>query len=84
MEYTLLNIEADGDKIVAFFRYENGLEHSNKFSKTATLSSVLTWAKKHGDEIDASIEEAKKVAEDLSKQANLEPVSDSKLEINIE
>ncbi len=65
MEHKLLNIVADGQDVIAFFRYEDGLEHSKKFKKNTTVKDVLDWGKAHGEEIIAGREEAKRKAEEL-------------------
>lgn len=71
MNYELLNIIAEEDTIVAFFRYEDGTEHSNRFSKTTTVIDIFSWGKTHGDEIVTAREEAKKAAERLTLEAEI-------------
>lgn len=72
MNYELLNIIADGDTIVAFFRFEDGTEHSNRFPKTTTVMDILAWAKTHGEELVAGREEAKLHAEELLSEITTE------------
>lgn len=66
--FTITNVIPDGFDVIAFYRFSNGYEWSNRFRASASLAELMSWGNVQAEKIKTALETAQQMADSLQQQ----------------